>query len=110
MHNRINMTAGTNGISLIVPVLNEVMHIQRTIESLLHQDAPHLTAECLFIDGGSSDGTCAVIRRYASAHPPVRLLENPRHTTPFALNIGLHAARGNYVAILGAHASYPPDY
>jgi succinoglycan biosynthesis protein ExoA len=110
MGNRINVTAGTNGISLIVPVLNEVMHIQGTIESLLGQDAPHLTPELLFIDGGSRDGTCEILRRYARAHSSIKLLDNPRRTTPVALNIGLRAAEGEYVGILGAHASYPPDY
>jgi succinoglycan biosynthesis protein ExoA len=106
----MNVTAGTTGISLIVPVLNEVMYIQTTIESLLEQDASHFTPELLFIDGGSRDGTREIIRRYARAHPSVRLLENPRRTTPAALNIGLRAARGEFVGILGAHASYPPDY
>jgi len=110
MHNKTNVIAVTNGISLIVPVLNEVMHIQGTIESLLEQDASHVIQEFLFIDGGSRDGTCEIIRRYARSHSSVKLLENPRRTTPVALNIGLRAARGEYVGILGAHASYPPDY
>lgn len=106
----MNVPTNTTGISLIVPVLNEVMHVQRTIESLLHQDASPLIAEYLFIDGGSRDGTCDIIRRYARAYESIRLLKNPHRTTPFALNIGLYAARGDYIAILGAHASYSPDY
>jgi succinoglycan biosynthesis protein ExoA len=110
MDNRLNVTPGTSGISLIVPVLNEVIHIQRTIESLLEQDALHLTPELLFVDGRSRDGTCEIIKRYARAHPSIKLLDNPRRTTPVALNIGLRAAQGEYVGILGAHASYPPDY
>jgi succinoglycan biosynthesis protein ExoA len=95
---------------MIVPVLNEARHIQRTIESLLEQDASPLTLELLLVDGGSLDGTREIIRGYALAYPSVKLLENPRHTTPVALNIGLRAAQGEYVGILGAHASYPPDY
>jgi len=71
MHNKTNVIAVTNGISLIVPVLNEVMHIQGTIESLLEQDASHFIQELLFIDGGSRDGTCEIIRRYARAHSSV---------------------------------------
>jgi len=106
----INVSAGASGFSVIVPVLNEAMHIKGTIESLLRQDASAFTPELLFIDGGSRDGTREIIRRYAGAYPSVKLLENPRRTTPVALNIGLRVARGEYVVILGAHASYPPDY
>lgn len=95
---------------MIVPVLNEVKHIERTIESLLGQDASHLATELLFVDGGSTDGTREIIKRYAGAYPSMKLLDNPRRTTPVALNIGLRAAQGEYVGIFGAHASYPPDY
>ncbi|HKD80960.1 MAG TPA: glycosyltransferase family 2 protein [Candidatus Angelobacter sp.] len=105
-----DVTAGGDAISVIVPVLNESTHIQRTIESLLAQDAAPLRLELLFVDGGSRDGTREIIGRYARQHPTVKLLENPRRTTPVALNIGLRAAQGKYVAILGAHAGYPPDY
>jgi succinoglycan biosynthesis protein ExoA len=103
-------TTRANGISLIVPVLNEVNHIQGTIESLLEQDTSPLAAELLFVDGGSCDGTREIICRYARAYPSVKLIENPRRTTPVALNLGLRAAQGEYVGILGAHASYPPRY
>lgn len=105
-----NVTREASTISVIVPVLNEGMHIQKTIESLLEQDAAPLRLELLFVDGGSQDGTREIICRYARQCSTVRLLENPRRTTPVALNIGLRAAQGDYVAILGAHASYPSDY
>jgi glycosyltransferase involved in cell wall biosynthesis len=101
---------GTEAISLIVPVLNEATQIQGTIESLLGQDASHFTLEFLFVDGGSSDGTREILEQYARAHPSVKLYHNPRQTTPVALNIGLRAACGDYVGILGAHAKYPRDY
>jgi len=106
----VSGNARASQVSIIVPVLNEARHIQETVESLLKQDASPLTTELLFIDGGSCDGTREIIRRYAVARPSIKLLENPQHTTPVALNIGLHAAHGEYVGILGAHASYPPDY
>lgn len=107
---KMKLATGTEAISLIVPVLNEAAQIRGTIESLLRQEASHFTLEFLFVDGGSSDGTREILERYARTHSSVKLYDNPRHTTPVALNIGLRAAHGEYVGILGAHANYPRDY
>jgi glycosyltransferase involved in cell wall biosynthesis len=40
----------------------------------------------------------------------VQLVDNPRRTTPAALNAGIARARGDAVLIMGAHASYPSNY
>src|SRR5204862_1301638 len=42
--------------------------------------------------------------------PRIRVLDNPRRTTAHALNVGLAAARGTYVARMDAHAFYPSAY
>ena len=49
-------------ISLITPVLNQAAFISQTIESVLSQQFPSL--EYIVMDGGSNDGTTAVIERY----------------------------------------------
>lgn len=97
-------------VSVIVPVLNEAAHIGETLRSVLDQDVPNCSLEILIIDGGSNDGTREAVRRGASMHPSVKLIDNPGRTTPRALNIGLLASAGDYVCIFGAHAKYPPDY
>jgi GT2 family glycosyltransferase len=38
------------------------------------------------------------------------LVDNPQFITPQALNIGIKNAKGEFIAILGAHAEYAPDY
>jgi succinoglycan biosynthesis protein ExoA len=40
----------------------------------------------------------------------VRVLDNPARRTPEALNLGLAAARGEFVARMDAHTYYGPDY
>jgi succinoglycan biosynthesis protein ExoA len=76
--------------------------------SVLAQSYPDL--EVLVMDGGSADATGALVREIARRDPRVRLLENPGRRIPNALNVGLRAARGKYVARVDAHATVSHTY
>jgi succinoglycan biosynthesis protein ExoA len=98
-------------ITVVMPVLNEAAHIAKTVGSLLDMEAPPgCTLRFLLVDGGSNDGTREIVSEYAKEFPSITLLDNPRRKTPAAMNLGVAAARGEYVCILGAHARYPRDY
>ena len=96
-------------VSVLVPVLDEEAHLERALESMLTQELSG-ELEVLAIDGGSTDGSRAILERAAAADPRVRVFDNPARRTPNALNIGLRAARGEYVARMDAHTHYPADY
>jgi succinoglycan biosynthesis protein ExoA len=98
-------------VSVILPVLNEAPVLQSAVASLLAQELdPGWSLEVLVIDGGSSDGGIDIVRLMAHQDQRIRLLHNQHRRTPFAFNIGLRAAQGDFVCILGAHCVYAPNY
>jgi GT2 family glycosyltransferase len=94
---------------VILPTYNEGQYIAATLQSLIAQQCDEIELEFLVIDGGSSDETLDCIMPFL-ANPRVKLLNNPARSAPAAFNIGLRMAAGEYVCILGAHASYAHDY
>jgi len=97
-------------ISIFLPTLNEGHGIHRCLDSLLSQDGVSCEIEVLAIDGGSKDNTLEILRAYASRDARVRIFANERRRTPFAYNLGLREARGEYVCIFGGHTMASPDY
>jgi glycosyltransferase involved in cell wall biosynthesis len=97
-------------ISVVIPCFNERKHIEACVRSILSQEPPPGGLEIIVVDGLSDDGTRDILNRLASDHPELRVVDNPRRITPCAMNVGIRAARGKYVAILGAHCQYAVDY
>jgi succinoglycan biosynthesis protein ExoA len=96
-------------VSVLVPVLNEAAHIRETASAMRAQRFDG-RLELLFMDGGSDDGTRAILDEIAAADARVRVLDNPARRTADGLNVGLANARGEFVARMDAHAIYPPNY
>jgi cellulose synthase/poly-beta-1,6-N-acetylglucosamine synthase-like glycosyltransferase len=97
------------GVSVLTPTFNEEAHILETVKGLQSQRLEE-DVEFLFMDGRSEDGTRLLLERLAAEDPRIRVLDNPARGIPFALNIGLENARGEFVARMDAHTVYPPDY
>jgi succinoglycan biosynthesis protein ExoA len=98
----------TDLVSVIVPARNEERSIGTTLEALRAQDYRNL--QIIVVDGGSTDGTVAVVERHMAEDPRVELLHNPRGITPVALNVALAAARGRWLVRMDAHATVDPTY
>ena len=81
-------------VSIICPIFNEERYIEACIQSVLNQDMPAGSWELLLVDGGSTDRTRVLIQPYLEQYATIRLIDNPHRTAPFAMNIGIRAAKG----------------
>ena len=85
-------------ISIITVVRNDVEHIEQTMLSVLEQDYPDV--EYIVVDGGSTDGTAAVIERYAN-RLAYWVSESDGGIYP-AMNKGLKHATGRWVNFMNS--------
>ena len=100
----------TPRVSVVIPAYNAGKTIAEAVGSVLAQSFGNL--ECLVIDDGSTDDTGAVIERLADQDLRVRLLrhrENCNHGTARSRNLGVYAARGEFIAFLDADDAWLPD-
>ena len=97
-------------ISVILPVRNEEKYIRACVASIFAQDYPGEQMEVIFVDGCSEDRTVELLRAQQEEHPQIVVLDNPKRTVPYAMNIGIAHSRGEVIVRLDAHAEYPPDY
>lgn len=91
------MTAPLPKISLVTPSLNQGTFIRATIESVLSQEYPNL--EYRIQDGGSTDGTLAVLREYEGRVPFVSEEDEGQAD---AINRGLSRVSGDVLGYLNS--------
>lgn len=91
-------------ISVIVPSYNMADYIGDTISSVVDQGYPD--CECLVMDGGSTDGTIEILKRFGDRITWVSEKDNGQSD---AINKGLRLASGDIVTYLNADDVYEKD-
>lgn len=91
-------------ISVVTQVLNGAATVERTIRSVLDQNYPDL--EYVVADGGSTDGTVEIIRRFEGRL--ARWWSEPDRGPPHAINNAFATTTGGVMAWLGADDLYLP--
>ena len=87
-------------ISIITVSYNAVKTIEQTIYSVVNQT--YTDIEYIIIDGGSTDGTVDIIKKYSDRIS--RWVSEDDDGIYHAMNKGLALATGEYVFFLGAYS------
>jgi dolichol-phosphate mannosyltransferase len=96
-------------VSVIVPMLNEVENVDGLLVSIIRESGRDLEFEILIADGGSTDGTIELVRKW-EAVADVRLVagDGKRGLAGDVLTAAA-LARGDVVVVMDADLSHPPD-
>ena len=88
-------------VSVIVPVYNPGLYLDRCVDSVLGQSLDETDYEAIFVDDGSTDGSPARLDELAAGHPNIRVIHQDNSGWPGKpRNVGIAAARGEYVFFL----------
>jgi glycosyltransferase involved in cell wall biosynthesis len=91
-------------ISCIIPVYNGERYLREALDSIMAQTYRPL--EIIIADDGSTDATAALVAGYGKQ---VRYLFQTNAGTAAACNLGLRAARGEFVAFLAVDDLWHPE-
>lgn len=94
-------------VSVVLPTFNAGKTVARAIASVRAQTFTDW--ELIAVDDGSTDDTAEVLRACAAAEPRVRVIERRHEGLVPALNAGLAAARGAFIARMDADDESLPE-
>jgi succinoglycan biosynthesis protein ExoO len=93
--------------SVIIPAYNVSGIIGRALRSAAAQTLPPL--EIIVIDDCSTDNTVEIVKALAREIPSLHLLSTPANSGPSAArNVGLRAAKGDWIALLDSDDAWRP--
>lgn len=101
--------APVDGVSFVMPVLNERAYLEHAVVSVLQQrlDVP---AELVLALGPSTDGTTELAKRLAADDDRIRLVDNPAAHIPVGLNAAIRASRYSTIIRVDAHSELSAGY
>ena len=85
-------------VSVCMPVYNTERYVAEAVESILAQTFGDF--EFIIIDDGSTDGSRAILERYAKQDDRIRLISRPNTGIVGARNEALGMARGELIAVM----------
>lgn len=95
-------------ISMIVPVYNGENFIEKCIKSILDQSLKEL--QIIIVNDGSNDNTAAVLEKYESSDPRVKIITQENGGVSKARNAALEIAGGEWTAFVDADDFIKEDY
>ena len=91
---------GAPRVTVLMPVYNAEAYLQEALDSISAQSDGDF--ELLVVDDGSTDGSAALLARHAARDARLVVLRQANGGVSAALNAGLAAVRGRYIARMDA--------
>ena len=89
-------------ISIVIPVLNAESVLEKCLKSISIQDYPKNKIEVIIADGGSTDNTIKIAKKYK-----VKIIDNPRKTGESGKAVAVKKATGDLVALVDSDNILP---
>lgn len=87
-------------VSVLIPVYNAQDYLAESLDCILAQTYKHWELIC--VDDGSTDTSLTILEDYAHKHARISVISRPNTGIVGALNDGLEAAQGKYIARMDA--------
>jgi glycosyltransferase involved in cell wall biosynthesis len=94
-------------ISVIVPIYNAELYLEKCLNSIIGQTYRHL--EIILIDDGSTDKSGAMCDRFAAADDRIKVIHRKNGGISAARNSGLDIATGDYFGFADSDDWLEPD-
>jgi len=94
-------------ISVVIPAYNAAPWLPAALDSISSQTFTNI--EIIVIDDGSTDATPKLLRRHAACDSRLRVITRPNTGIVGALNDGLAATRGHFIARMDADDEAAPN-
>ncbi len=96
-------------VSVIMAVYNGEKYIEQALNTIITQTLKEI--EILCVDDGSTDNTIEILKKYEKKDRRIRILRHLEKTdgAAEARNMGMDAAKGEYLSFLDADDFFKPD-
>ena len=94
-------------VSVIIPVYNSVKYLKESLDSVLKQTLKEIEIIC--VDDGSNDGSGILLKEYATRDDRIVLFSQTNRGVSTARNVGIQAAKGEYIYFLDSDDYIEPD-
>jgi len=89
-------------ISILIPTLNSARVLKNCLNSIVGQEYPKSKLEIIFADGGSTDGTLGIAKKYGA-----KIYKNPLKTGEAGKTVALKQAKNELVALIDSDNVLP---
>jgi glycosyltransferase involved in cell wall biosynthesis len=95
-------------VTVVVPVMNSIRYLDRTVPTLLAAGRRHGSAAFVFVDNGSTDGSYEYLIALSSAR--ISVYRRVGDTIAGLRNFGASRARGPYISFIDSDCAVPESY